>query len=571
TIGGNGETTFGGDGRSALSAMIGFTTGLALDPVNGDVYLADSGNGRVRKLDSAGVITTVAGTGVSAYNSDGGLATLSALASPQGLAFDSVGNLFIADTYNQRIRRVDKASGNISTVAGDGVQCQSPQSPPCGDGIAATSASLNYPQAVALDSAGNLYIADGSNHVVRRVDTGGTITTVAGGGVPPVGIGDGGAAIAATLSSPNGVALDGNGNLFILDAGNSRIRRVDRASQIISTVAGGGSASPGDGGQATDAVLDQPTDITIDANGNLYIAEGYSEGGGNRVRKVDAAGIISTIAGNGGSPAFGGDGGPAIEASLHAVEAVAVDATGTVYIADSGNGRVRRVGDSKVALADTFTLDSSARLAGNDLSGLAVETSSVGYAAWTSVPATIDLLAGNATNGYVSTKTGASQPDCLGTLPLALANATATYSVSAKVFPEVIVGAGPTGSAGVGFFIANAETDLPLTTTVGTTALALLADGSGAWRMVTSATASTELLRGSVTSGNWSATAPPLLRLTWATARKTASASLDGVSLFENLDVSSIDSSQVKFVGFGCEGPLGAGALVDDFRVMELP
>jgi sugar lactone lactonase YvrE len=250
------------------------------------------------------------------------------------VAVDAAGNLLIADSGNQRIRRVDGTTGIITTVAGNGTYGFS------GDGGAATSASLAYPYGVAVDAAGNLLIADYGNQRIRQVDgTTRIITTVAGKGTYGFS-GDGGPATDASLNNPLGVAVDGAGNLLIADTYNQRIRRVDGTTGIITTVAGNGMAGfSGDGGPATDASLNNPSGVAVDGAGNLLIAV-Y---GNQRIRRVDGTtGIITTVAGN-GTAGFSGDGGAAISGSLNNPVGVAVDAAGNLLIADTNNLRIRRV------------------------------------------------------------------------------------------------------------------------------------------------------------------------------------------------------------------------------------
>jgi hypothetical protein len=308
----------------------------------GNLFIADASNHRVRRVDAAsGIITTVAG-GVSLVFpdiGDGGPATSARLRLLSGVAVDAVGNLFIADRNHQRIRRVDASTGIITTVAGTGFRGFS------GDGFPATSASLGDPSGVAVDAFGNLFIADERNHRIRRVDAAsGIITTVAGNGIRGFS-GDGGLATSASLRNPFDVALDAAGNLFIADASNHRIRRVDAASGIITTVAGGGfSVFPdiGDGGPATSASLAFPTGVAVDAAGNLFIADNSNQ----RIRRVAPSGVITTVAGD-GSFGFSGDGGPATQASLAGPRGVAVDSAGSLFIADERNHRIRRVGISQ--------------------------------------------------------------------------------------------------------------------------------------------------------------------------------------------------------------------------------
>ncbi|MFC2022364.1 clostripain-related cysteine peptidase [Chloroflexota bacterium] len=219
TVAGNGTAAFGGDGGAATAASLNVPHGVVLDGA-GNLYIADRANHRIRKVDTSGIITTVAGTGAAGFSGDSGPATAASLNGPEGIAVDGTGNLFITDYENVRIRKVDAASGVITTVAGDGTWGFG------GDDGPATAASLNGPVGVALDGAGNLFIADFENHRIRKVDTSGIISTVAGNGIAGY-TGDGGPATAASLNMPGGVAIDGVGNLFILDTGNNRIRKVE--------------------------------------------------------------------------------------------------------------------------------------------------------------------------------------------------------------------------------------------------------------------------------------------------------------------------------------------------------
>ena len=343
TVAGNGTLRFSGDGSPATSASLSGPNGVALDGA-GNLFIGYQFNNRIRKVDTSGIITTVAGDGFGGFSGDGGPATSASLREPFGVALDGAGNLFIADRRNHRIRKVD-TSGIITTVAGIGSFGFS------GDGGPATSASLANPAGVALDAAGNLFIADGSNNRVRKVDTSGIITTVAGNGSSGFS-GDGGPATSANLGTPFGVALDGSGNLFISVQGNQRIRQVD-ASRIITTVAGNGiSGFSGDGGPATSASLSFPHGVALDGSGNLFIADSINE----RIRKVDTSGIITTVAGD-GSFAFSADGGPATSASLAFPAGVAVDGTGNLFIADFENFRVRKVGFLNPPAVSLFIAD----------------------------------------------------------------------------------------------------------------------------------------------------------------------------------------------------------------------
>ncbi len=322
------------DGSPATEAILNEPHGVALDG-DGNIYIADLGNARIRKVEAAtGTISTIVGTGERGRDGDGGPATEAQLDGPHGVAFDAAGNLYIADAWSKRIRKVDAGTGIISTIAGTGERSYG------GDGGPATEAHLHHPRGVAIDGAGNVYIADADNHRIRKVDADtGTISTIAGNGEWGYG-GDGGPATEAILDEPHGVALDGDGNIYIADLGNARIRKVDADTGTISTIAGNGERDyDGDGGPATEAQLDGPQGVAFDAAGNLYIADAWSK----RIRKVDAGtGIISTIAGT-GERSYGGDGGPATEAHLHHPRGVAIDGAGNVYIADADNHRIRKV------------------------------------------------------------------------------------------------------------------------------------------------------------------------------------------------------------------------------------
>jgi uncharacterized protein (TIGR03437 family) len=332
TLAGDGAVSFSGDGGAAGSAALNLPWGVVMGPT-GVIYIADMENFRVRRVTTGGIISTIAGTGVSGYSGDGGPATAAMFSDVTGLAMDAIGNLYVADKSNRRIRKVT-ATGIVSTVAGTGVQGFS------GDGGAATLATLNTPTSVIVDPAGNLYFADSGNQRIRRIDTNGTITTIAGNGVAGF-FGDGGLATFASMNIPLGLARDQSGNLYFADGNNNRIRKIT-PSGIISTFAGNGMGLfAGDGGQATGASINIPSDVAIDTSGNLYIADS----GNNRVRKVDPTGIITTAAGTANN-GFSGDGGPAVEAELNFPAGVITDGTGGVYVADRLNSRIRVIAAS---------------------------------------------------------------------------------------------------------------------------------------------------------------------------------------------------------------------------------
>lgn len=329
TVAGNGAAGLSGDGGPAFDATLNQPGGIAIDSA-GNVYIADFANYRVRKVDTAGVITTVAGTGTPGYSGDGGPATAAELNGPIGVAVDAGGNLYIAEYYSSCIRKVD-ITGTITTVAGTGAPGYS------GDGGAANTAALNYPTGVAVDSAGNVYIADGSNSRIRKVDPQGIITTFAGTGAFGFS-GDGGPATDAVLDGPNGVAVDNAGKVYIADTYNNRIRVVG-VSGTITTVAGTGTAGySGDGGEATAAKLNTPTGLIPDSMGDIYIADREND----RVRMIDSSGTIKTVAGT-GTAGYSGDGMLAVASELNFPSDLALDSQNGLYIADRLNHRVRLV------------------------------------------------------------------------------------------------------------------------------------------------------------------------------------------------------------------------------------
>jgi sugar lactone lactonase YvrE/PKD repeat protein len=335
TIAGSGVLGFGGDGGPATAAKLDNPWGGRMDAA-GNIYIVESSNSRVRKISTSGIITTVAGNGALAYYGDGGQATAAALNYPFAMGIDAAGNLYICDSYNNVIRKVT-TSGIISTVAGiDSAGFN-------GDGIQATAAGLNDPSGLTFDTNGNLYIADTGNNRIRKISTSGIISTVAGNGTGGYG-GDGGQATATELNQPSAVAIDASGNIFIADDDNNRIRMINTAG-IISNIAGSGATGPfkgsysGDGGLATNATISLPSDLIFDKKGNLYICDCDN----NRIRKINTAGIISTIAGD-GSLGYNGDGELATAAKLNYPGGVFLDPTGNVYIVDQENNRIRKIG-----------------------------------------------------------------------------------------------------------------------------------------------------------------------------------------------------------------------------------
>lgn len=339
TFAGTGSVKFGGDGQLATDAFLNSPDALALDS-RGNVYIADTRNNRIRKVSADGTITTIAGNGVWAYSADNSDATSMSLMSVHGVAVDPSGNVVFTE-HHTTVRQLS-SSGVVSTIAGQPELWDFN-----GDGGPATSAALGGVAAVASDRAGNIYVAS-EQHRVRKITTGGKITTIAGNGIQGFS-GDGGPATAASLNTPIAVAVDASGNVFVSDSGNVRIRKIAPDGTITTFAGNGTEGYSGDGGPATRASLTMAficcLQLATDAAGNLYIADHLN----NRIRKVTPAGIIDTAAGGGGCfPEK--DGGPAKNAGICTPHGVAVDPTGNIYIADSGNDRIRLV----PAAAPTF-------------------------------------------------------------------------------------------------------------------------------------------------------------------------------------------------------------------------
>ena len=329
TIAGTGTSDFGGDGGAATSAFLNAPWGIVFDQ-NGNFYVADANNNRVRKVDTGGTISTFAGTGTAGFSGDHGAASEAKLSHPAGLAFDSAGNLYIADVVNGSVRKVD-LNGIITTVAGAGTQGFGG-----GDGEQATTVHLGDVYGIAVDDAGNLFIADNSNNAIRKVDPNGRISTIAGDGTAAFG-GDGGLATEAQLNQPSCVMVDYAGAVYLCDSANFRVRKI-AAGGIITTVAGTGLLGyTGDEGAASSAKLGVPYGLALDAGGDLYIADLNN----SVVRVVEGSGIIHTLVGT--TTGFSGDGGSALAAQLQLPAGLAVDSFGNLLIADAGNNVVRKV------------------------------------------------------------------------------------------------------------------------------------------------------------------------------------------------------------------------------------
>lgn len=318
-----------GDNGPATLARLETPSGICLDAYQ-NVYISDQNDCRIRKVDTAGIIITVAGNGHMGYFGDGGPADSAQLFYPEGVAVDNLGNIFIADQFNNVIRKVSE--GTIYTIGGNATVGDS------GDGGPATDAQLWHPNDVGVDKWGSVYFVDQDNSRMKQIDTLGNIHSLVGTGVAGYN-GDGIPGDSAQLNFPSGIAVDTAGNVYIADLYNFRVRKYDMATGMISTVAGCDSSGFfGDGGPATLARIADPTAVFVDHYGNIFITDFYNL----RIRKVDTAGIITTIAGS-SSPGFGGDGGPATDAQLNYPQGVTADDSGIVYIADYENGRARIV------------------------------------------------------------------------------------------------------------------------------------------------------------------------------------------------------------------------------------
>jgi sugar lactone lactonase YvrE len=376
----------------------------------------------------SGIISTVAGNGGTVFG-DGGLATSGTLCWPSGVVVDAAGNLFIADPGHNRIRKVTASTGIISTVAGGGTQGY-------GDGISATSAQLGYPVGVAVDAAGNLFIADAGNSRIRKV-AGGTISTVAGNGTSGFS-GDGGPATSAQLSNPSRVTVDAAGNLIIADTYNNCIRKVTASTGVISTVVGNGTLGfGGDGGPATSAQLNWPSGVVVDTAGNLFIADSNN----NVIRKVTTDGVIRTVAGN-GNWGYSGDGGPATSAKLADPTGVAVDAAGSLFIADQDNQRIRKVTFAYVPSCYTLSMTTSPPAGGSVTVNTGTNCTG-GYTSGTGISLTAVPAANYVFSGWSGTGGSFSNNSAASTTFTITGNASVTANFTCSFFfPQVAVGGG---------------------------------------------------------------------------------------------------------------------------------
>ena len=558
TVAGNGTYGYSGDGGPATSAEMGYPSAVAVDSA-GNLYIADWRNNCIRKVTN-GVITTVAGNGTQGYSGDGGPATSAQLNYPNALAVDSAGNLYVSDSFNSRIRKV--SNGVITTVAGNGAGGFS------GDNGPATSAELGYPEGLALDAAGSLYIADASNARIRKVSNG-AIATVAGDGLGTYG-GDGGPATSAEMWVPSSIAVDVAGNLYIGDIGTDRIREVSNG--IITTVAGDGTSGyTGDNGPATSGQLFYPVGVGVDSAGNVYIAEMYDQ----RIRKV-SNGVITTVAGN-GTWGYSGDGGPATDAELGDPSGVAVDSVGNMYISDFNNSRIRKVSNWIMATvagngAGVFGGDggpaTSAQLWGPE--GVAVDAAGSLYIADTGnhrvrkvSNGVITTVAGNGTQGYSgdggpATAAEMNYPcgvavDSAGNVYIADAGNNRIREISNGTITTVAGGGAMFGSGGPA---AEAELDFPLGVAVDSAGNLYIADfGDRLVRKVSDGAITTIAGGGSVFGDGGPATDAAL--------GPPESVAVDAAG---NVYVADTDNDRIRVLTPTCALPAPGGRLTDVMR-----
>jgi sugar lactone lactonase YvrE len=376
TIAGTGIEGYSGDGGPATAAKLGVLYGIALDK-HGNIYVVDNVFNCIRKINTAGIISTIAGNGSSGFSGDGGPAISAVLNSPIDVVVDTSDNIFFTDWLNNRVRKID-ATGMITTVVGDGVAGST------GNGGPATASELGRPFRVTLDRNGNMYVASVVFQCICKVDNTGTITVVGGTGAYSIGAdGDGGPATAATMTSPCGLAVDTFGNIYFSDIGNDRIRKIDGTTGIISNYAANGvSGFSGDGGPAVSAQISTPEGLAINPAGNLLICDPDN----NRIRQVNPAGTMSTFA---GQSALFGENFNAIDAQLSGPANIATDAAGNIYIADANNNRIRKItastgiittvaGSGTAGTSDGYNGDNRTALSANIYAPTAVTVDAAG-------------------------------------------------------------------------------------------------------------------------------------------------------------------------------------------------
>lgn len=328
TVAGTGVAGFAGDGSAATDAQLNFPQALALSS-NGTLYIADLFNRRIRTIGTDGVIRTVAGNGTGGIAGEGGAATAAQMGTSYGVAVDSAGTFYLSDSLNNTIRKVVSA-GTITRLAGTGVRAFT------GDGGTALDATLNLPTGLAVDASGNLFLADTENNRIRRIGTDGKILTIAGNGTASFR-GDGGQAVDASLNHPEAVAVDSAGNVYIADTFNHRIRKVNGDGVILTVAGNGNNTYSGDGVLAASSSLNYPRGVAVGASGDIYIADTFN----SRIRQVTENGRIWTIAGRGTFADTTVEGGDAANAEFRFPAGVSAGPNGTVYIADTDNSRIK--------------------------------------------------------------------------------------------------------------------------------------------------------------------------------------------------------------------------------------
>ena len=521
TYAGTGVSGYNGDGIAATSAQL-YHDGIAAD-ASGNLYVADYNNQRIRKITPDGTITTICGNGTGTSTGDGGPATAATVNQPLDVLLDTSGNIYISEYFGNRIRKIN-TSGIISTVAGTGTGTYG------GDGGPATAAQLNRPSGMGMDAAGNLYVADFDNNRVRKINTSGVISTIAGTGTSGYS-GDGGAGTSANLALPFRVAVDGPGNVYIADFLNSRVRKVN-TSGVITTVAGTGTNGfSGDGGPAIAADITYAFGVSLDASNNLYISD-YNN---NRIRKVDGSGIITTVAGS-GTGGFSGDGGPATAAQLSNPVDVTFDGSGNMYIADRSNSRIRKIGLATTPITGTFSVcQGSTTSLSNATSGGTWSSSTTGVATVGATGVVTGVAAGTSNITYVSTCfsvaatvtvnplpdagtiTGLSTVDEDSSITLSVSVSGGTWSSSntavATVGSTGIVTGIAAGSATISYSVSNAcgtaiaTINITVQSIVASPITGILATCVGA----------TTTLSNAATGGTWSSSAPSVATVGAAT------------------------------------------------------
>jgi sugar lactone lactonase YvrE len=457
TVAGNYNDGYSGDGGPATVASINSPWGTLVDGA-GNIYIADSVNNVVRRVDAnTSIITTIAGTGISGYSGDSGPATSAQLWGPTCLAIDGGGNLYICDSYNHVVRKVAASTGIITTYAG------SISSTALGDGGPATSAQLSTPTGIVIDASGNLYISTFGQRVRKVNSSTGTITTIAGTGTSGY-TGDNGPAISATLALPSGLGIDNAGNIYIADTQNQVIRKVTATTGVITTIAGMqnrplGVSYGGDGGPAINAELNYPDSVVVDGAGNIYIAET----GNNVVREVTASnGIIQTIVGT--SPlcsAVSGDGEPANNSAVCIPRDLTLDSLGNLYIAESGANRIRKVTaamqpPATATPAPVFNAPAGTYSTPQTVSITDAVPGAEIYVTFDgSTPSTAQVAAYREpidVNGSVTIRAVAVAP---GYLPSAPVTATYTVTTPPPAVITTIAGSGSSGTGGAGGLATN--------------------------------------------------------------------------------------------------------------------